>query len=82
MAGESPLVAHAFVCLKGMPSCQAAVGNSPARPDPLGWLPTSGFANGPCARGKVFLTRAIFCSAQVVSKSNSPTRGTDKQNNV
>lgn len=42
MAGESPPLARAFVCLKGMPSCQAAVGNSRARPDPLGWLPTSG----------------------------------------
>lgn len=40
-AGESPPVAHPFACLKGMPSCQVAAGNSRACPDPLGWLPMS-----------------------------------------
>jgi len=48
--------------------------------------PWAGFqchaCNGPHARGKVFLTGAIFCSVQAVSKSKSPTQGTDKQNNV
>lgn len=39
-------------------------------------------ANAPGAKGKIFLPGATLCSAQAVSKSKSPTRGTDKQNNV
>lgn len=66
MAGECPPVAHPFVCLQGMQPCQAAVGNSCVCPDALASHFT--FADGPHARGKVYLTEAVFCSAQGVSK--------------
>lgn len=62
----SPPVAHPFVCLQGMQPWQAAVGNSCVCPDALASHFT--FADGPHARGQVYLTEAVFCSAQAVSK--------------
>lgn len=66
MAGECPPMAHPSVCVQGMQPRQAAVGNSHVCPDVLASRFT--FADGPHARGQVYFTEAMFCSAQAVSK--------------
>lgn len=81
MAGESPPVAHPFACLKGMPSCPAAAGNSRAHPEPLGCLPVSRLLTVLMPEAK-FSCQGPYSAVLSVSKTKSPTRGTDKQNNV
>lgn len=50
-----------------IPLCVSkAVGNSHVCPDALASRFT--FADGPHARGQVYFTEAMFCSAQAVSK--------------